>query len=980
MRYLRSLLAIAVFFAALAPTDSRASHAAGAEITYEWISGSTYRINYRLYRDCAGIAEPNTVTVCYFPTCGGPTANLVLQKAPSPNGTVVGTGCPGYGSTCDTGSNPGYREWLYTNTVTLPSQCNYWKFFATISARNGSDNLVGQGLLYVETTFDNLAAQGNSSPYFTVKPINYMCVNSPYSYNNGAIDPNGDSLSFEIIQPLGGGTCVSPNGGGTPIPFSSTIYNLIDNPIATGNTFYISPTTGQMTFTPNLEQVGVITVLVREWRNGQQIGTIMRDMQYIVENCVSVPPNLNPDPLSLSGGAQMVNGEVQGCALEPMSFCFDILSTNPAAVLVASSNNSTVAPGSTITYTGTGTDSVRGCFSWVPALSDTGLSIITITVKDSNCAPPGIILQQTFTIPVYIWPPTVGGPDTAICAIDSVRLDVSGGTAWEWSVLGGGAPITSLSCTSCKNPWAKPNVTTKYLVTSTAGNTFCNKIVDTVEVIVLPQPDFDLGPDVTTCVGDSIQLDINLNPEPNTTYEVYWSPPTFLSNDTIPDPWSKPTSDMTYEVTVVPGGIGQCGGRDTITVHVLQGYTIFNSDSAICLGASVQINAIGDSRYTYSWDPQADVNGPFDLNPVITPSNFGPQTFTLTASYPGCTDSVRTIGFDVQPVPMVFVGADQILCYGDTVHMMPVITPSDTQYTQYSYNWNPGGGLDNGSIKNPVFTAFATSTVSLTVSTPAGCLGSDDVTFSVVPTEFITISDDTAICPGFDAELRALGGSIASVIWNPEEFLASDPTGMTVTAQPVTTTTYTVIARDTNYCLDTAEVVVTVKPNAVIDMPDSVRIYPGQSYQIDPHTNALYFEWFPPMGLSNPLIADPIAQPEVDTRYRVVARTEFGCEVTDSIDIYVNLDSHIGVPNAFVPGNGENGRIRVVRIGDAILKSFVIYNRWGVKVFESSNIDEGWDGRFNGEPQPMGVYVYAVEAETPSGRKIMKQGNITLLR
>ncbi|MBS1585873.1 MAG: gliding motility-associated C-terminal domain-containing protein, partial [Bacteroidetes bacterium] len=53
---------------------------------------------------------------------------------------------------------------------------------------------------------------------------------------------------------------------------------------------------------------------------------------------------------------------------------------------------------------------------------------------------------------------------------------------------------------------------------------------------------------------------------------------------------------------------------------------------------------------------------------------------------------------------------------------------------------------------------------------------------------------------------------------------------------------------------------------------------------------------------------------------------------------------------------------------------------WGVKMFETNNIDEGWDGTYKGKPQPMGVYVYMVEAISPTGRKFVKQGNVTLIR
>jgi gliding motility-associated-like protein len=92
----------------------------------------------------------------------------------------------------------------------------------------------------------------------------------------------------------------------------------------------------------------------------------------------------------------------------------------------------------------------------------------------------------------------------------------------------------------------------------------------------------------------------------------------------------------------------------------------------------------------------------------------------------------------------------------------------------------------------------------------------------------------------------------------------------------------------------------------------------------------------------------------------------------------VSADSEVEFPNAFTPGH--NSKLKVLHLGEARLKSFVIFNRWGQKMFETNNIAEGWDGTYNGEPQPIGVYIYTIEAESFTGRKINRQGNVTLIR
>jgi gliding motility-associated-like protein len=118
--------------------------------------------------------------------------------------------------------------------------------------------------------------------------------------------------------------------------------------------------------------------------------------------------------------------------------------------------------------------------------------------------------------------------------------------------------------------------------------------------------------------------------------------------------------------------------------------------------------------------------------------------------------------------------------------------------------------------------------------------------------------------------------------------------------------------------------------------------------------------------------------PEVRTRYFVNATTENGCVISDSMDVLVK-ETVIDMPNAFSP-SGANKLFKPSKRGIATLKEFAIYNRWGNKVYSSTNIDAGWDGTKDGTALPMGVYVYVIEAVTDSGKIFTKQGNVTLIR
>ncbi len=105
-----------------------------------------------------------------------------------------------------------------------------------------------------------------------------------------------------------------------------------------------------------------------------------------------------------------------------------------------------------------------------------------------------------------------------------------------------------------------------------------------------------------------------------------------------------------------------------------------------------------------------------------------------------------------------------------------------------------------------------------------------------------------------------------------------------------------------------------------------------------------------------------------------------GCADTFCRDIYINYDAIIGVPNAFSPnGDGTNDVVKVEGLGIVELE-FMIFNRWGEKVFQSNDKAIGWDGIYKGAPQEMDVYGYTAKAKfLDNSRKLLK-GNITLLR
>lgn len=112
----------------------------------------------------------------------------------------------------------------------------------------------------------------------------------------------------------------------------------------------------------------------------------------------------------------------------------------------------------------------------------------------------------------------------------------------------------------------------------------------------------------------------------------------------------------------------------------------------------------------------------------------------------------------------------------------------------------------------------------------------------------------------------------------------------------------------------------------------------------------------------------------------LIASNNVGCADTAHHSVQAIVQPELDVPNAFTPRRfGINSVVQVRGYGIAKMV-FRIYNRWGEKVFETNNPQQGWDGTYKGVLQPMDVYAYTLEVVFSDGTKASKKGDITLIR
>lgn len=198
---------------------------------------------------------------------------------------------------------------------------------------------------------------------------------------------------------------------------------------------------------------------------------------------------------------------------------------------------------------------------------------------------------------------------------------------------------------------------------------------------------------------------------------------------------------------------------------------------------------------------------------------------------------------------------------------------------------------------------------------------------------------------------------------------------------------HTVILKDSNTCVKVIAFYIDVDPNGVPleATAQPTVIFSGQSAQLSSTEIEGYsYLWYPDQNLDNDRIANPIAYPVVNTDYIVQVTDSLACTNIDTVRITVKDvicdEPYIYVPNAFSPNDdGENDKLYVR--GEMIEElNFSVYNRWGELVFNTTQLNQGWDGVYKGEKVDPAVFVYHLKATCLNKKVFEKQGNITLIK
>jgi gliding motility-associated-like protein len=261
-------------------------------------------------------------------------------------------------------------------------------------------------------------------------------------------------------------------------------------------------------------------------------------------------------------------------------------------------------------------------------------------------------------------------------------------------------------------------------------------------------------------------------------------------------------------------------------------------------------------------------------------------------------------------------------------------------------------------------------------------------TIDALPIPSITIVDDTLICQGDTADLFGIAFGTTKLEWRPNYNITeieTDVDALFTRVYPDYSRPYHFVATYPNGCIVDSPIVVNVskvKADAGIDrvLGDGANTVLGGPMTTE--GDLFSYEWSPTNFLSDPLSPNPAASPFYDISYALRVTTKFlGCVSTDTVVVKVGC-ADVNLPNAFTPEDHSSNNDFFGLINKNIIKLnfFRIFDRWGKEVFTTTDVSVQWNGQFNGIDCPYGVYVWSVDGFCSSGKRISKQGNVTLIR
>lgn len=421
--------------------------------------------------------------------------------------------------------------------------------------------------------------------------------------------------------------------------------------------------------------------------------------------------------------------------------------------------------------------------------------------------------------------------------------------------------------------------------------------------------------------------------------------------------------------------------KDSIIVSQPSG-SVTASPAEVCIGQAIELDGVAQGAASYKWDMgDGNILSGTDTKTIYTYSNSGsykPMLVITDAS--GCNATAAapaSVKVRENPV-LTFDPKDPVLCLGKSIQLHA----SGGQI----YSWSPSTGLSDAAIAAPVASPTKTTTYKVSIKDDLGCSNEGSTTILVAQPINVQLKGDTATCAGNTVALSGSGATTYKWINSVDALSGSDIPNPTVKVSK--TDTYTLVGYDQYNCFtDTAKIHIRAKPLPVVNAGTAETVLVGSVTQLNAtgSSDIVQWLWQPSTYLDCATCPNTKLTPLSDMDYTITVKNNESCFASDKIGVKVLCGENlVRIPNAFTPNGDGNNDVFIIK-GIGILKHLTIFDRWGVKVYDRSNIVASnkstcWDGTMNGNPLPTGTYIYYAEMQCASGASFIQKGSVVLIR
>lgn len=487
-----------------------------------------------------------------------------------------------------------------------------------------------------------------------------------------------------------------------------------------------------------------------------------------------------------------------------------------------------------------------------------GPGVYTYSVSNSNCQGMGTATvvvnpQPSFTISpaTYTYCAGQGTPNVTLTASDP-------NLTYTWS------PAAGLSSTNGTSVVATPSVTTYYTAVGAVPSTGCSNVATATVAVVPPPVITTTVVNQNLCAGSTATINIGgagiggsytiLPSTPTPTYNI-----NSLGTGAI---YVQVNANTTYTITATTqsssGNGGGCVSTKTVTINVtpLPTVTLTANPNPICPGESFTLTAShSPGLFTFQWSTGASTNS---NTLAISPGPTVTTTYSvLVAQSNGCQNTATvSVGVDTPPFLAVSPTTTTV-CVGSTVNFSTSVFPFSTTVA-----WTPTIGLNCGTCTNApnptgTYPSAGNFSYTVTATSSAGCTTKVNALVTVVPNPNLNpVANPATICSGTISVISvgSTNGSTYSITPSAVNQVTSGNGGSaSFTVNPSVTTVYTVSSTNSNLCVGTKTVSVTVNPSPTITV-NSPTICQGTSASLTATpTSGMSYSWTPFGSTSNPL-------------------------------------------------------------------------------------------------------------------------------